>query len=334
LTVIGAAAALLISSCEPDNPLRSQDLVFSYYGTLPGEASIYSFKGDGEIGETVSGNIIPSGSASSLDYIAGQYYLLTSEPAILYKLDSTMSVAASIPLSAGDQGEIYFANSTTAFYHPAGSDQLQVVDLFFDRVGQTYTLPWVPASIVTMRNEESGNRLLLMGENGEIVYMSLKDYEIDSIAATGLSGGLLIENELDRAFYALGSIGEGITAIKYDSETGEELSRFTNPTNLETNTQLMDGVWGGFNFGYFATAEGLWRIQDFESNFTLIPLDLDFTPYAPQTVIAKANRSKLGISFLLNGPNGSHFLSFKDGAAGKLTPVALNRQFNSYEAID
>lgn len=334
LFFIFAIGLAFIASCEPDNPLRGEPTAYSFYGIGSEGGSIFTFTGKGEVGGNASAVISGEGQNASLDLASGKYFILRQEPASLIKLDTNNNIEAEIALGGGPKGTVHYINATTAFYHPEGTDVLEIVDIFFNKSAASYTLPFVPRSIISIKNEFSGNRIILLGSEGQLGYFDVRDYIYKPIAETGISDAILIERPLTGEFYLVGSENEKRIAVKYDSETGAELSRNEIFTSVGSGADFLTGIWGGANIGYAMSDTGFWILQDINGQLGILPTSIDIASISPDKAIAKTNFSTTGISFLMNNSASSHFLSFKDGAVSGATPVQLDRRVVSYEPID
>jgi|GEM_PF-4758653 len=333
-------AVLLITACTPDNPLRGTEVIYNYYGVVDGSADLYKFDSQLKLVEPEPANLTDLNTADRIYYEDGFYYILSYNPNILIKMDENFELLATIDLPDGDIRTVDFVNSTEALVSYNGQNTVTEIDLFFDTLGLTHQLPFVPYSSIAPSNENVANRIIILSSEGALGYFDIRDNSYYSITETGFTEGIIIDRPITGEYYVIGSTINEVFIQKYDAETNEELNKaqaFASSQQVDSgvgDNRLLAGVWGGLASGYFATATRLYTILDIDGGAIVIsPTDTEFSGYVLQSAMATNTRNYRGITFLLRGTE-SYVLNFEEDKFSAHTINFSDKRIKSLVSID
>jgi hypothetical protein len=330
-TILSLVAAIVLIGCEPDNPLRGSTSSYNYLGIDNSGDALLRFDSELSGFETASSlDRAENAVAEKVYFEFNDYYVLFSNPNVLKKYDPDLNFIIEIPLPETSIASVDFISSTEALVTYRDSATVTEVDLFFNKTGSTYALPFIPEGTLAIRSESYANRLMMISESGALAYFDIRDNTVYDFAETGLAGATVIEHGSLPNLYVIKSDNENNTVVSYSLATGDELTRIEQQKfNFDdTEESFLGGVWGGQSIGYVVSDKDLYLLQDLGNNQIFMqPYGIDLSQYSPMTADVSQTLNSRGINILMQGDQ-SYVMNFEE-----VNPAAFTLNFPSRRII-
>ncbi|GAB5464803.1 MAG: hypothetical protein Kapaf2KO_02390 [Candidatus Kapaibacteriales bacterium] len=317
----------LLVSCNPDNPLRSGDLVYDILKADTGSEELSLTDNNLSFSRQA---VIPDFQTDFL-FVSGEKYYGVSKTGRGYLFDANLEINTlfNIP-DASQMKKIYPINSTEAI-GTTDSETGIVLDLFSNAQAPDISFPFVPVEATPSLDQTFGSRLYILSANGDFGYFATRNDSYVKIADNILSNSALLENTSKNIIYAAG-VFEGKMIIKaYGTGERSDEEQGTEITLAENSEIILDAIWGNSFLGYIITSKQVYILSDFEDSApTVFPSGIEYSN--ENFISGTAKRSPNGQSIIVNlSRDGiSSFLTFTEGLLNQYTLVQSPNSINDF----